>query len=612
MNHLADARGPGEPKGSSGSHGGARSNILREGARRPRRGDRLSGCQSRRGIASRRGSSALATLALIAFLVAVGAWLLVRSDSPSTRTAAARAAVGGSMPLRDSPSNELIDARTDVAVRTSVAEVESPDPPVSADVEPSLPETFVYGSLVDASGAPIQGASTAEVTFVSRSGERRAVDARQEGAFGLHALEFGTYWVIASADGYRSFEESFELCPDRPLMRKDFMLQKAVALRVKVTTPDGTNLFDVLGKGGAPMAARLLVPVATREPPGERFDDLVGSLNATFAEGHFQNYGAHVAELDADCMGVLFVTCDLPVYVSLVCHNLVLQTKRVAAGQDEVTFVQSPDDLFADLATIRVRVVDSETELPIDRARVVLRGGTYSNEGVATDAQGLATIDRREPGRFDLQVSANGYESLGKPIDALSGETTDLGTIELDREVIVEGHVLDFEGSSPSATFTLGILDPRDDSIHWFRRDAVKLKGAGTFEIRGLGRRQYVIRANEPGAVDRGGWDGVHWVSGNVLIDARAGSISDLQVCLRPASRLVLQFTGPTSDGLRFRVVDERGFDLVDKALRGAEPMPLELPAGHYDVSLFDLRGAVLSTRSVTLGLEPVHIDLAR
>jgi hypothetical protein len=448
--------------------------------------------------------------------------------------------------------------------------------------------------------------------FVDHTGRRRAVDAKHEGAFALHALEFGTYWVTASADGYRSVEETLELSPNGPLIRKDFELRKSVELRIKVTTPDGENLLDVLSGSGAPSGARLLVPIATRDPPGKRFDQLVGCLNDRFGVGRFQNYGARVEKLATEYIGVLLLDCDLPVYVSLVCHNVVLQSKLVAGGQDEVTFVQSPEDLLASLATIRVRIVDSTTELPIERARVMLRGGTYSSEGVATDQQGIAIIDRREPGLFDLQVSAKGYEKFRRSIDALPGEVADLGTIELEREVVVEGRVSGPGDHALAMPFSLGVLDPSDRSIRWFRQDGFASRADGTFEIRGLGRAEYVIRTSNHDAANRGAWEGPQCMSGNVLVDTRTGPISGLEVCVRPASRLVLHFTGRVADGMRLRVADDDGIELVTSVVNGSEPRSLELPAGRYGVSVLDSRASVLSVRSVVLGSETLELDLAR
>ena len=565
------------------------------------------------GSAGSRNRSRPALAVLVAFLLALCAWLITSSGRPAIEGPEASATVAPRVQPRDAPPPKAIRVATEPADRTAVAELGSPDLPSLAVAEIARPDTLVYGSLLDPSYGPILDTWSAGVSFVDHTGLRLSSDAKQEGgAYALHALGFGTYWVTASADGYRSLEEIVDLRADRPQMRKDFTLQKAVELRVRVITTEGKNLLDVLEETGAPRGARLLVPVATLEPPGKRFDELAGSLNSKFGVGQFQDYGPRVEGLSPDCMGILLLDCDRPVWVSLLHYHVVLQTKRVGTGQDEVTFVLSPGDLLANLATIRVHVIDSEAGLPIQHARVMLTGGTYFDQGVATDPQGIATIERREPGLFDLQVWAKGYEGFRKSIDALPGEITDLGTVTLEREVAVAGNVLDPEGNPLAASFSVGVLDPVDHAIHWFRQEGFKSGGDGSFEIRRLGRGEYVIRTSNHDAVNEGEWEGIVWVSGNVLVDTRAGPISGLEVRLRPASKLVLQVARGAADGMRFRVVDERGLELVESILHGSEPRPLELPPGSYRVSLLDPRGNVLSERSVTLESETVELVFPR
>jgi hypothetical protein len=406
-------------------------------------------------------------------------------------------------------------------------------------------------------------------------------------------------------------EETIELSPDQPRMRKDFTLRNAVELRVRIATPDGKNLFDILEETRAPMGARRLVPVATREPPGKRIDDVFGSLNNKFGVGEFRDRGPWTDALPPGCAGSLLLDCDLPVWVSLVHFQVVLQSQRVEAGQEEVSFVLSLDDLLANLATIRVHVIDAQTKLPIERARVTLRDGTYFDQGVATDPQGIATIERREPGRFELQVRANGYATSRQPIDALPGRMNEVPTIALEQGLTVEGRMLDLENDPLETTIAVGLLDPADHSIRWFD-EVFRTNGSGTFELRGLGREEYVMKAGNHDGLGEREWKGVVWVSDNVLLDTRGGSISGLEVHLSPASRLVLGIPTGAADGMRFRVVDERGMELVGDRFLGAAPRPLSLPPGSYRVSLLDSQGIVISENAVTLGAEIVTLDLAR
>jgi hypothetical protein len=574
---------------------------------------------SKRGrtIETDRPAIFIPVLALVAvLLLAVCGWRFLRPGRPTVAAADADAHVDRPIAAgsrRDPLPPETTVVPTSSPDRTLSASIGSPDPLSTAAAASVRPETLVRGRLLDASHAPIGAAASAEVRFVDRSGRRRSFDAKREGTYALRELDFGTYWVTASADGYRDAEERVELHADRPVMEKDFTLQKAVELRIRVTTPDGRNLLDVLKETSAPRGTRLLVPVATREMPGRRFEEVAGSLNHRIGVGRFEDRGPRVETAAPGGLGVLLLDCDLPVCVSLVHFQAVLQTRRVVTSEDEVTFVVSPEDLLADLATLRIRVIDAESGLAIPRARVTLGGGACFDPGVATDPEGIATIERREPGRFDLKVAAGGYELFRRPVDALPGELTDLGTVALEKEATVEGRVLDLEDHPVAASFSLGIVDPEDHSIHWFRGEEFASSGAGHLEIRGLGRKAYVLRTNNHDLLGDGGWRGVTWVSGNVPLDTRDGSIAGLEIHLQPASRLVLRdVAGGAGDAMRFRVADELGQELVAGLLHGSEPRPLALPVGSYVVWLLDARGEVLSKRAVTLGSETLGIDLAR
>ena len=574
---------------------------------------------SKRGrtIETDRPAIFIPVLALVAvLLLAVCGWRFLRPGRPAGD--AADAATHVDRPItadsrRDPLPPEAAVVATSSADRMLSDSIVSPDPPSTAPAASVRPETVIQGRLLDASHAPIGAVASAGVRFVDPSGRRRSSDAKREGTYALRELDFGTYWVTASADGYVDSEERVELRADRPVVVKDFTLKKAVELRIRVTTPDGRNLLDVLKETGAPRGARLLFPVATREMPGSRFEEVAGSLNDRLGVGRFEDHGPRVERAAPGSLGVLLLDCDLPVCVSLVHHQAVLQTKRVVTSADEVTFVVSPEDLLANLATLRIRVIDAESRLAIARARVTLGGGACFDPGVATDPEGIATIERREPGRFDLKVTADGYELFRSPVAALPGELTDLGTVALEKEATVEGRVLDLEDHPVAASFSLGIVDPQDPSIHWFRGEEYTSSDAGHLEIRGLGRKSYVLRTNNHDLPDDGGWRGVAWVSGNVPLDTRAGSIAGLEIHLQPASKLVLRdVAGGTGDAMRFRVADELGQELVAGLLHGSEPRPLALPVGSYVVSLLDARGEVLSERAVTLGSQTAGIDLAR
>ncbi len=472
------------------------------------------------------------------------------------------------------------------------------------------PRTLVFGALLDDNGTPIPADTKPRVSFVDRGGRRHASNAGSQGAFAISALDFGAYSVTASAAGFQSRTEALELRSDAPRLRKDFSLQKAIELKIYVKTTDGKDLFAGLRTTGAPLGARLLIPVATREPPGNRLVESAGRPNSLRASARFRGSLPREIALDPQCMGVLSLDGELPVWVSIVQHGIVLESICVGVGQGEATFVLSASDLLRNLCTVRAQVIDATTRQPILRARVTLRGGSHYDSGVATDSMGCATLSSREPGSYELQVRVDGYEQYRQPIDARPGEIVNAGTLALASEITVEGRVLDDQGHPLSASFCVGSLDPDDRSIHWFRSGESRSRADGSFKLSGLGRGEYVLRCGNPDALGANEWEGIDWVSGNVPLDTRSGSMAGLELHPQRAVRLAIRVADPRSKELGFRVVDERGLELTQGKFQDREPRALALPSGNYRVLLLDRDETALSERVVALGLEELRIDL--
>lgn len=482
----------------------------------------------------------------------------------------------------------------------------------SASAVLTVSEAIIHGSILGPGLVPIVGTGLARVELVDACGLRRSAAVQLDGSYAMNAPSFGRHWVRASADGFLTVDSTVELRADAPILRQDFILRPAVKVRVRVITPDGQPLLLALQQSDAPRGTSILVPVVTRLQPGPSPGELSDPGLDLDAVGHFVSRGLCVESLAADCLGILILDCEMPVWVSLLHHQAVLQTLRVDPQQDEVTFIVSPGTLQANLATIRLQAVDAVTGMPIPSARVRLRGGMYPDLGVATDQQGLAVLANCEPGRFDLELRAHGYERLHQTLDAMPGGLVDLGTVTLSPEVCIEGTVVDATGQPLAATFDIGILDPEARSLRWLPHQRLKSGGDGAFRLEGLGRGEYVLRTDNHDAPYDDAWQGVRWVSGNRLLDTRSGSQTGVEIRLRPASVMVLRVAEAGDQQLRFRVLDELGLALLDGTFHAAAPRPLGLPAGSYRVLLLDARGSTISEHHVTLDSTSSQVDLTR
>lgn len=548
-------------------------------------------------------SSRLAWATLAALLLALLAWLLLRSGGE-----AGEKARSDRSPEKVSPAPGLL-ADPAAPARSSISEPKSAESesPVQADAPPA--ETLVYGALLDQDSQPIRGVWFAGVGLTDAAGLRRNAEIDADGNYSFRNLPFGRYWAGASAEGHRGAQEEIELLIEAPKMRKDFILQRSVQLRIRAVSPEGLELRAALQEMQASRQAMMLVPVATLENPGPRFEEVIGSLNNHFGAGHFWDYGPSVDRLPPGYLGLLVLDGDLPVWASLVHYHRVLQSQRVEPGQEEVTFVISPGDLLAGLSGMRVRVTAAATGLPIEGARLWIDGGN-SPGSARTDAEGIAVVEGLAPGLLSLVLRADGFETFRHSLSAQPGAIADLGTIELHQGITVEGLVLDQDGHPRSDTFTLGLRDAENGAIQWWNRESFKSEANGQYKLQGLGRREYRIRSRNLDGLNRSDHDGTVLVLGATPCDTRSGSLNSFDLHLKPATSLVLQVADGRGDGLRFRVLDETGSELLTSRFYGPAPRPLNLPAGNYRVLLLDAAGKTLADRSVSLGADAVRLEL--
>lgn len=473
-----------------------------------------------------------------------------------------------------------------------------------------LPEPRIHGTVLNPAREPIRGTWWSAVSILDEDGVRTVTESDADGSYSFSPLALGSYWVSAGAEGYRGQAMEIALTPETPVVQADFILQESVMLKIRLVTPAGGDVFQALREAQAPQAASHLVPVATADHPGPHFREVFGSLNNHFGVGNFWNYGPRVAALPRGYMGILVLEGDLPAWVSLVHYHHVLASQRIEPGQEEVVFVVSPDALVAGLATVQVQVLDAASGLPIPGAKVSLEGhGGYERE-TSPDADGIAIMKERMPGRFELLVRADGYEKYRMPVEAASGALTDLGVVALNAEVTLRGFVFDGEGLPLAAEFTMGQVDSADRSIRWLRAGTFKSAADGSYEMRGLGRHEYVIRSNNQAALNAKDAPGVVWVSGLIPCDLRTGSLSAFDIRMRPASALVLQVADGLADGLKFRVLDAEGRESLSSRFYGPGPRKLLMPAGRYRVLLLDPSDQVLAEQATTLGAGTARLVL--
>jgi hypothetical protein len=338
-----------------------------------------------------------------------------------------------------------------------------------------------------------------------------------------------------------------------------------------------------------------------------------------------------VKSLPKEYVGVLVLLGHpLPVRVSLVGNQRVLQATTAEVNDEEVHFVLSLEQYLAGVATVSLQVVDAATLTPISGARVDLEGAARALHGWASDANGMVLIRNHAPGEFQLRVSAPGHEDLTKVFSATPGATTELGQIVLGEEIRFEARVLDATGTSCTARFKLGVLDPttREITMEWrsseelgdptretttWKQRSYGSDNDGMMRIRHLGRRVYVLRPVDGLRQFSQADASARWTCGNILLDLRSGvAPKGMEVRLERGSLLMLGVKGEEVAGLRYRVFAADGLERLAGVFQHSAPLSLVLPQGSYRVQLLDSGGRPLSEQTVTLGATPLTVELSR
>jgi hypothetical protein len=532
--------------------------------------------------------------------ILLGAWFVIheltalpeRESDPRTGSIEAPTLAGGSsdpaLPLVvDAPGGSRSSNPASIAMAPA-----APD---------DRPPTLFYGSLRDQSGKVLAGLWSEGVGLTDSTGRWRSADAA-DGNFAFGALPYGKYWVMASADAYRQVEDVIELDSEHAQIKRDFTLPNAVELRVRVVSTDGETWF-VRQRGTLIPGYPTLSPSAVKDRPGRWFK------KPPFGSGHFTDYGPRVDALPPGYLGILTLDEELPAFVILVSQDLVLQTKEVKAGETEVEFVVSLDELRQLIPEAHVRVVDADSQAPIIADS--LQVGPYCQLKPAGPS-GEIVLKHFGAGDFDWEIHAPGYERRFVHFHAEPGSTVDLGTITLEKELRAEVLVIDSSGAPCSARIDVCSLDPATHEVALESR-GIRSTGDGRLRLEGLGRRLYLLRSDEFQLIgDRVTTDSM-LASGNVFLDLRSGSApANLVIRLQPVTRLTLVVPDLSLKGMQLRVLDERGIAIYSNIVYGLQPRSLALPQGSYRIEVLDAMNRPLIEKSVTLGAGAISLELTR
>lgn len=478
-----------------------------------------------------------------------------------------------------------------------------PDPTPPLD---ELVGCVLYGRVRSTDGGPFAGWKP-KVSLTDAAGIRRHTEVTPEGHYSLAGLAAGRWSLSTGGVGFLTAGAELELTAAEPVVRRDFVLERATVLAIHVRTPDGRNLAEVLQERRVAKLPTPAVPfpVATREPPGPTIPEAADPGNETVGVGAFWGYGPLVEAAPPGTLGVLVLTVHPPVFVSLCIGERVYATQSVSAGQDEVAFVIDAEGLLERQATVTVRFVAEDTGAP-------LTGSLNVDGSTIWNVQGGTWSQPMLPGKHVLSFWCNGYARIPLEIVLEPGQALDLGQQLLPPERTIAGRLLDADGQPVSGRLEVGLRDAtgklraRDDWHHETDED-------GAFLIGGLLAGRYVVRTLGDDQVRFPGRDEppTEWVTGNVEVSTLGGSVTGLELRCARAGILVLKGAETLPPESRCKVLDERGDVLRYSAFYPGFVPRFALPPGPCTFVLCDGEWSELRRWPLTIGAGVLELDLA-
>ncbi|HEU4419059.1 MAG TPA: carboxypeptidase-like regulatory domain-containing protein [Planctomycetota bacterium] len=399
----------------------------------------------------------------------------------------------------------------------------------------------------------------------------------QRPEFAFPGLAPGDYRLTARGDGMRSFEREFTVPPATPDLRIDVALVPSWLVKVVLQAPDGRPLSEAMAQLkelplGGPFGLVNVIAAWQELPPQLPLSDL-SDTPFNVAAWKPRGMGRGGNELPARYAGMLEMREDRATFVAAVMRETLLVQAPVQPGQDEVTLVVDPLQLVAQLAAVRLQVVD-EAGKPVPKANVGLNDAQSWRQPATTDADGRFEQTKMRPGRYQLTIGAEGSSGPIAYVDLPPARTTDLGTV-----VLVKSFRLRIR--------LVGLADDKRGSANLVPLDAMANAALTPRTLR-LGMQKGEIQANvAPGRYRLRVTDGT---SGAMLeLDTR--QLGDEPFLVTLASEPTLRVDSRELDGPARLVLRTGTVVVYDRWITWRSEFSVQLPAGEYRATTQGLRG---------------------
>ena len=500
------------------------------------------------------------------------------------------------------------EASADALARSDAAGTERGATAASSGTDSATPsptareaEAVVWGRVLDGNGAPPPRQGPGWVTFRPEGGDARTALIQEGGWYAIAGFVPGPWTAIATVRGWKTEERPIELAAGS--CRLDFALQALTRIAVRFVTPEGTPLVEELRKSG-PKAAFFGCPlyaIATKEPPPARLPMTELRLISSYGVGEWTSQLDAQEPMPKGVDGFLLVGEPFPVHASVVLKHIILQTKAIAAPVEEIVFAVRPEEVFANLATVKARFVDAATGAPLKSAQAELNDRQSGGPQVQTDDDGRVVLAQKMPGLMYLTLRANGYEAFQTYVPIRRGGEIDLGTFRVAPAAKIQGRVVDADGKPIPGCGVLARnvehLSPPQPlgGLYYNQTDS-----EGVFTIANAGRAQYLLTAGGKG-----------WATHAQILDLRSGDATGLEIRLQAGVLVSVVSKLPKERHCLLTLTDRAGSTYASSLTRWEWPVSYRLAPGAYRLTVRDDE-SVIQDLLFEVASKPLTLEIGR
>jgi CBS domain-containing protein len=554
----------------------------------------------------------LVAAAALAILIAVWCAVATRDMRPAPVTIADApdahsAAAPGDEPLARS---EAPVAREPGASQP-VADVAIEDHARVPVVEPSSPATLSSDRklrirVCDAHD-PSRALEAVVVGVVDLYDEREAVTRTSNDTFTTATMRPDVYVVTARARDHLSAHQLVGTGEGT----KDVVvsLDRCDAIQVHWRATDGSPIVQAFDRAavGAALPQLELAAVATREVPAELASAFEANVGAVLIH-HFppaRQISADGRPIPAnpeaqdprssDVIGALQPQIAPPFYVSAWMNGVFVDSRRIESGMAEVTFSCELPELSRRSATLKVHVVDADTDKSLTVAQVLVEQQGFARVGGGVDADGRIQLVSLRSGAADVWIEAPGRAKIREHVILRASAVTDLGDVRLEAPIKVSARVVDEQGTLlPSVPLEFTPLDDRLEPIAGAppREITTAASGIATLDA-DVRRARYTVRFAD---------NVEQFAAVPIIVDARSGS-AEGELVLSVARKVSIAIQPPPEAGAFVRITTSSGVLARRKKVGEAGRVVVSLAPGRYDLALVE-NGVARVLKSFDIGAD--------